>query len=247
MLKLPKITDKEILDYIDNEFRNKKEHSKMLGSFAFRNWQEYLNTERRTNQLIKESDIVRFISMLEHEKHRSLRTISNYLGQLVPFFFFHKLRIANYARKKKNIIANKAKEEKKYQPVYSGDLKKIYENTSFKGKVIIRLLLFEKISLKDLATIHVGKEGDQYTLVNQKTTLVLKNKETLEIVKQMAETKEQAINEQFFARLRGLDKFMLSLTKSTLDYQITPLNLRKFGGYVHEKDLTYWLSQMVKK
>lgn len=83
--KLPPITDHNIIKYMKAQYRDKKEQSKMLGNFAFRNWQDYLNNTRLTNQLITKKDMANFIYILENDRQRTAITIANYLGPLLRF------------------------------------------------------------------------------------------------------------------------------------------------------------------
>ena len=77
-------------------------------------------------------------------------------------------------------------------------MKTVYERASKKGRVLIRLLLFESISISELARVSVSVDADKYALYNDRTELELNSKETLDTVKEMIKSNELAENEQFF-------------------------------------------------
>jgi predicted transcriptional regulator len=199
----------------------------------------YLNLHGNHN--VTEKDIDRFISLLEVTREQKANTISSYLGQLIPFFYRQNLKeVAELAKEQKNIFAQKARFENKYYPIPSKDLKDLYSRASKTGKVLIHLLLFEKMKILKIPAIHSKEDG--YLYDGEDKRLHFTTKATTEVVKTFLESDENK-NERLFTEIRQLDLYFEELTKPMKrSYPITAMNLRKFSRYIHKDDLIEWLA-----
>jgi hypothetical protein len=241
--KLPEISTREISEYLEVRFGNKKPESKALAEIALRHWQSYLLTRDNTNREIDDKDIFRFISQLKKKVNATTR--SNYLGQLVPYFKHAYNDALAKSLQQEKAKSDKEKNEKKKNslPLRVNDIKLFYQKGKLAEKIAIRLLLLEDIPIKKLGKIcAVQYVNGQYHFLSDDKKEIQINSETANLAIPLIQKNknDKLLNWEDSRNLA--DRFQKLSEKLNIEPNITPMDLRKFGKNHHPDDLKDLLS-----
>lgn len=245
---LPPIKNRNILNYRDRRYPEGSD-SRALADSAFGNWQEYLNGKNNSNEDIISKDVTFYISLLENKGRRS-STIENYLGILVPFFKHETLlQVAEYTKAKKKDYHIKAMAERKYVPMRSEDLMALYKlATKEEDKVLIRLLLMEKIPIHNIAEICVSQKANHEYAFSYGDRKLELSKETVEAAVPLIQKNNLKGRERLFKFTnRRLISEHMKILNARLDeeknpgYDVYAKSLRRYGKGIHKDDLNSWL------
>lgn len=245
--ELPEIKTGEMRDFLDR-FYSDSPDLKKLAETAQRHWQQYVLSRENPNREIEKRDITGFVSNLL-KKGKRPRTISHYLGRLVVYFnHVSKEELADYIDSEKKKFGKIAEAEKNTTPMRHRDVIRLYQSASLEDKILIRLLLLEKLPNSGLGKIFVRQDSKgEYDFTDGKQIISI-NEETVKIAKPL-------IQENI---LKGGKKLLRINTRQIQNHihdagkkiglpnNVSPKDLRKFGKNHHPDDLMEMLSTATK-
>lgn len=235
--QLPEIKTREMIDYLDRFFAHKKPDLRQLAEVSLKHWQQYILSRDNLTSDIEAKDITRFVSQLT-KKVDSPRTISNYLGQLVSYFkHAYNSDLAECMRQEKRKFDKEiAVAEKSSVPMRRADVKLLYKHADLPDKIVIRLLLLEKIPIGKFGKINVIHESDGQYHFNDGKQLISIDEETAKIAIPLVEKNKNKRLLKF--EKRHLDSRIHDLCKKVgLPNEVKPIDLRIFGKNQHPDDL----------
>ena len=243
--ELPEITTDKMRVYLDIHLASKGPESKKLADISLRHWQKYLSSREDPNRDIKIEDVTRYISNLQ--KKESIRTTSSYLGQLENYFGYQqpKKELADYVTQKMKELAKEiVKIEKNFVPMRHREISGLYQRASLVDKILIRLLLLEKLPISGLGKISVRKYSNgeyEFSIGKEKISI---NEETVKIAKPLIEKNiKKSGNKLLRISTRQIQKRIHTAgEKINLPYKVSPKDLRRFGKNHHPNDLMEILS-----
>lgn len=244
-LELPEIITDKMRVYLDVHLASKGPEIQKLADISLRHWQKYLLSWEGPNRVIKIEDVTRYISNLQ--KKVSIRTTSSYLGQLENYFGYQpkKKELADYVNKKMKELAKEiVKIEKNFVPMRHRDISGLYQRASLADKILIRLLLLEKLPIRCLEEISVRQYSNgeyEFSIGKEKISI---NEETIKIAKPRIEKNiKKSDNKLLGFSTRQIQKRIRTAgEKINLLYKVSPKDLRRFGKNHHPADLMEILS-----
>ena len=244
--ELPVITARGIRDYLDRVYAHSKPSSKKLAEISLRHWQQYILSRENPSSDIEIRDITRFVSNLS--KKELPKTVSNYLGQIVSYFEHeNEKELANKMKSEKLKFDKEiAIAKKNAEPMRVKDVIRLYQSASLKDKILIRLLLLEKlIAVRSLGKIFVRQDSKGSYDFHNDGKIISINEETVKIAKPLIEKNILSGDNRLLCissrQIEG--RIHNSAEKIGLSDNVTPKDLRKFGKDHRQDELIEWLHE----
>ncbi|HSV49251.1 MAG TPA: hypothetical protein VLH35_02960 [Candidatus Acidoferrales bacterium] len=249
--ELPFIKEKNMKDYLDATFPDIDSASRIMCEYAFRHWQMYLNEYNYHRHEITKSDITAFNSLLLNKKLEPVTTY-NYFGQLERFFRHEKYSFEVLEHTHKLKVDYKSKIRQNYFPLRYKHLQDLYEIADLEDKLLIQILLREKVLISDIPNVIAIEESntDNFDFSIGKTRLDF-HKATIEAAKAWLRSegwlnsKKREDRRLFRFRNRrsigehldALEVELLDKKQIALGYPLYSKSMQKYGHSLHIDDI----------